>query len=356
MLTLPLLLPLLALSAHGFVTPGRSRNCLAIYSEETEYVDQLDGDGSDPDKIIENLDSSDAEKAAVTVEEFPDPVVKMDDRPKSVEDMTIKLLQIGASTGRGEFASQYQKDQASELISALEMKNPTEEPTKSPLIQGRWELLYSCTQLFRNSPFFMAGRAVCSTPDQAKQYDWFCDMHRKALAISTIGQVRQVVSNTRLVSEFEVSAGAVPFLNDFTPFAYSGGLPVTVDGAIVSSADITSTEDGTGWELLMDTVEIKGSNIPGLRQVLDGGLKLESRNLGSFLENTIGSYKNPRPVFQTTYLSENLRISRDQDGKVFVYGKLSDDSEPSDYKNVDADLGVLKLLEGFNDAITKFYL
>jgi len=273
-----------------------------------------------------------------------------------VDELKMTLMQIGASTGRGEFADQSQKDQAADLISALEMQNLVPEPAKSPLMNGRWELLYSSTQLFRSSPFFMAGRAVCSTADQAKQYDWFCDMHRKALAISNIGQVRQVVSSNRLVSEFEVQVGSIPFLNDFTPFSYSGGLPVTISGAIVSSADITPTEDGSGWEIFMDTVEIKGSNIPGLRQILDQGLKLESRQLGGFLENNIESYENPKPVFRTTYLSENLRISRDQDGKAFVYGKLTDGNEPSEYQNVDSDLGVLKLLEGFNDAITKFYL
>jgi hypothetical protein len=90
--------------------------------------------------------------------------------------------------------------------------------------------------------------------------------------------------------------------------------------------------------------------------VLDQGLKLGSRGLGDFLEENVESYDNPRPVFRTTYLRENLRISRDQDGKVFVYGKITDDSEPSDYKNVDSDLGFLKLLGGFNDAVTKFYI
>lgn len=104
------------------------------------------------------------------------------------------------------------------------------------------------------------------------------------------------------------------------------------------------------------SVEIKGSNIPGLRQILDQGLMLGSRQLGDFLEKNVDGYTNPRPVFEITYLSENLRISREQDGKVFVYGKLTDESEPSDYSGVEADLGVLKLLEGFNDAITKFYI
>ena len=103
-------------------------------------------------------------------------------------------------------------------------------------------------------------------------------------------------------------------------------------------------------------VEIKGSNIPVLRQILDQGLKLGSRDLGSFLESNIDTYSNPRPIFETTYLSDTIRISRDQDGKVFVYGKVSGDTEPTDYSSVDSDLGVARLLEGFNDAITKFYL
>lgn len=95
--------------------------------------------------------------------------------------------------------------------------------------------------------------------------------------------------------------------------------------------------------------------MPGLRQLLDGGLKLSSRQLGDFLESNVDSYTNPRPVFTTTYLSESIRISRDQDGKVFVYGKLSDGTEPTDYSKIDADLGILKLLGGFNDSILKFY-
>jgi len=277
----------------------------------------------------------------------------MDD--KSVKDLAA-LLRIAASTGRGEFANNDQKDQAAKLIAELEKNNPTPEPTNSPIINGRWELVYSSSQLFRSSPFFMAGRAVCGTKDQADQYDWFCDMHRQALAISNIGTVRQVISPTLMVSEFEVKVGAIPFLNDFTPFSYGGGLPLTIDGSIISQADITPTEDGKSWELLMDTVQIKGSNIPGLRTILDNGLKLQSRALGSFLENNLDGYSNPRPTFETTYLSDSIRISRDQDGKVFVYAKESDGSEPTDYGKVDADLGVLNLLGGFNDAVTKFYI
>lgn len=316
----------------------------ASTSEKSDYLKDMA-----TDEVVAEDKTDDAD---VTEDEESNDVEVEDNS----EELLASLLRIAASTGRGEFASSGQKDKASELISALEKNNPTPEPAKSPMINGRWELVYSSSQLFRSSPFFMAGRAVCSTQDQADQYDWFCDMHRAALAISNIGTVRQVISDTLMVSEFEVKVGAVPFLNDFTPFSYSGGLPLTIDGSIVSQADITPTEDGTAWELLMDTVQIKGSNIPGLRSILDNGLQLQSRALGSFLENNLDGYSNPRPIFETTYLTDSIRISRDQDGKVFVYAKESEESDPTDYGKVEADLGVLKLLGGFNDAITKFYI
>lgn len=276
------------------------------------------------------------------------------------EEMTENLLflqSLAAITSRGEYATKAQKNAIKTVVDKLEASNPNPEPTiTTDLMEGTWELVLAENgHLFRSSPFFMAGRAVCTTPEQAKQFDWFCSMHRKALAISNIASVRQIISRDRMVSEFEVKAGAVPFLSDFTPFKYSGGLPLTIDGAIVSSAELTAINTTT-WELYMDAVEIKGSNLPGLRQLLDSGLKLQSRQLGDFLLDNVPAYTNPKPLFRTTFLNEQFRISRDQDDNIYVYVKTSDATEPTDYAYVDADLGVARLLEGFNDAVTRFYL
>jgi hypothetical protein len=198
---------------------------------------------------------------------------------------------------------------------------------------------------------------VCTTDADAKQFAWFCDMHRAALAVSQIEAVRQIITaDGRFVSEFEVRAGAVPFLSDLTPFSYSGGVPLTVTGAIVSSADISSTPSGTGWEVSMDTVEIKGSNLPGVRQLLDAGLKIQSRPLADWLEENSVEYTKPEPVLQITYLDDMFRISRDQDGNAYCYVKTSVSTELTDYSRVDPDLGIVKLLSGFNDAVTKFYI
>lgn len=268
--------------------------------------------------------------------------------PVSAEIGPLKqqLLALAAGCNRGEAATTSDLAAARSLVERLEALSPIAEPTLAPEVRGTWDLVFSDTQLFRSSPFFMAGRAVCDEGQQADQYDWFCDMHRAALAVSTIGKVRQVVDGERLVSEFEVQAGAVPFVSDFVPLAYSGGLPLTITGAIVSTASIEANL-GTGYRLLMDTVEIKGSNLPGLRQALDAGLKLQSRQLGSAIESVVPTYANPQPLFRTSYLdAEGLRISRDQDGKVFVYAKVSDSTEPTDYAAVSSDLGVASLLQG----------
>ena len=262
------------------------------------------------------------------------------------ERLKVELLSRAAACARGESATATDLKEARELVAALEMLNPTPEPTLAPECMGTWELVFSDTQLFRSSPFFMAGRAVCADGAEAERYDWFCDMHRAALAISTIGKVRQVYDGARIVSEFEVSAGAVPFLGDVVPFLrYSGGMPLSIRGAIVSTASVEANL-GDAWRLLMDTVEIKGSNLPGLRQALDAGVRLESRSLGAALESVVPTYANPRPLFKTTYLDARLRISRDQDGKLFVYTKLSDATSPTRYDEVPADLGASALLQG----------
>jgi hypothetical protein len=260
--------------------------------------------------------------------------------------LKLDLLRIGAACSRGETATDADLAEARRAISMLEDVNPTLEPALASSCVGTWDLVFADTQLFRSSPFFMAGRAVCADGDEAARYDWFCDMHRAALAISNIGKVRQIVSTDTITSEFEVSVGAVPFLSDALPFLrYSGGLPFEITGAIVSSASI-DTKSGDAWSLLMDTVEIKGSNIPLLRQVLDRGLNLQTRALGGLLEQAVPEYANPTPAFTTTYLDDEVRVSKDQDGKLFVYARVSDSTEPTDYTSRPSDLGLGQLLQG----------
>ena len=107
----------------------------------------------------------------------------------------------------------------------------------------------------------------------------------------------------------------------------------------------------------MDTVEIKGSNVPILRNILDGdNAKLRSRDLSKILEDNVSMYETPRPVLRNTFVDGGMRIVRDEDDNVFLYGRVSDSEDPTNYDEVMADFGVLSLLEGLNDAVTKIYL
>ena len=208
----------------------------AANGSETTSINGANGDASAPSPPSP---SSPAKEATEAIVDMINEVATAPQRTILLND----LLRTASSCGRGEFAIPDDKTRMAGIIAELEELNSTDEPTmstsgsgsdksssSSKTIEGTWELLYSDTQLFRSSPCFMAGRAVCSTPEEAEQFDWFCDMHRAALAISTIGKVRQIISADRMVSEFEVKVGSIPFLNDFTPFAYSGGLPVTIEG------------------------------------------------------------------------------------------------------------------------------
>lgn len=323
----------------------------AVVGDETGVDDTSEpADLSEEDVLdaIVNMSDEDSAGPSDTAEATLPPTSPV--TPNS--DKNVLFLQsLGAITNRGEFATPSQKEAAASVIAALEAQPQPENGGSA--IFGSWELVYTNTQLFRASPFFLAGRATCTTPEQAQQYDWFCQMHRKALAISQVRAVRQIVSSDKLVSEFEVEAGSIPFVS-----SYSGGLPVTITGAIVSSADLTFLDnENRSWELFMDTVEIKGSNLPLLRQLLDSpGAKLPTRSLSNAIQQVFSEYSAPKPNFRTTYCSEQFRISRDQDDNVFVYVKTSESTEPSDYSSVDSDLGLLGLLEGVNDSILKIFI
>ena len=269
----------------------------------------------------------------------------------TTDGLKMALFGLGAATARGEAATADEIDECRNLAAELEALRDDGRGPPTAFAKGTWELCMATTQLFRSSPFFMAGRAVCADGTEAKRYNWFCDQHRAALAISRIERVRQVVSDDRVTSEFEVDVGSVPFLSDYTPFSYSGGLPFTIRGAIVSTADITRTDDDA-HELFMDTVQIKGSNVPLLRNLLDGPVELRSRDLSSTLEGLPIGYAPPKPVFQTTYCDATARVSRDQDDNIFVYRKVSDDTEPRTFEDAPADLNVGALARGLLDVFS----
>ena len=256
-----------------------------------------------------------------------------------VERVKRELLVKCAASARGQARDGGLGDRVEALAASLESARA---PVTLDAVVGRWALAYCSTQLFRSSPFWMAGRATCADGAEARRYDWFCEMHRAATMVSEIGAVRQLVSRDRLVSEFETSVAAFPM-------RVGGSMPLTITGAIVSTADVVRVDAGDGAAtgalalvLEQGDVEIKGSNLPGVRQALDAGLRLDSRAVNDALPNV----PRPQPAFATTFVDGDVRVSRDCDRNLFVYVKESDDPALTSYDDVPADLGIPEVVGG----------
>ena len=226
---------------------------------------------------------------------------------KDVTALKCEILKKAGLCVRGEIATEEEKLSLSEFICELEGSFEQENiPNIPEMSKGTWELVYSSSYLFRSSPFFMSARAVCKDGEEADRFNYFCKLHREALAFTSIGHVRQVVTDETLTSYFESNVAALP------------GLPVNIKGTIVSKADIQSSE-GSSLKLLMNTVTIENSNIPVIKDLLQ---PLDSRALASILESNFPDYSNPIPEFRCYYVDSDMKICRDQDDNIFVYNRL----------------------------------
>ena len=239
---------------------------------------------------------------------------------QAVEDVAAlkrDILLQAAQCSRGEL--EHDKNPIAALVERLEAQ---ESSNKVEDLNGKWNLIYSSTQLFLSSPFFMAARDVCMDGEEVDRFLYFCKLHREALAFTSIGQVSQLISHVgdsdpeeaTLTSEFESNVAVAP------------GLPIIVKGTIESKATITEVS-GCDIKLKMDTVKIKRgtSNIPFANTFLDRFEGLPTRDMSNFLENTIPKsvrdYKAPEPMFRTTYLDSRVRVSRNVDNELFIYAK-----------------------------------
>mmetsp|Transcript_4766 Transcript_4766/g.14142 ORF Transcript_4766/g.14142 Transcript_4766/m.14142 type:complete len:320 (+) Transcript_4766:157-1116(+) len=305
-----LFVAVLAGCAHAFRAPSAKRSPAALRSMDED-------DGSWPS---DSSDESVIDVVGAAVED--------------VDALKRSLLLAVSRTARGQQLDKSLNDDVAAVARSLEGQGGA---PAADALTGRWSLAYCSTYLFRSSPFWMAGRAACEDGQEAKRYDWFCDQHRKATMVSEIGAVRQIISEDRLVSEFETSVAGFPM-------RVGGSMPVNIFGSIVSSADVVSAEAGArglDMTLEMADVEVKGSNIPLLRTALDAGLKLDSRAVNDALP-----IDRPFPVFTTTYCDDEVRVSRDVDDNLYIYTKESDDPTPTSYDDVPADLGIPELLSG----------
>ena len=168
------------------------------------------------------------------------------------EELIKELLLLSSVSDRGEYTSTDERDIIIDLVTQLEALNPTPEPAKNCL--GEWDLALSSTQFFRSSPFFQAIRVAVGDDNKQIAENGF-DLHDRATSASRVGRVRQIVSETELISEVDLEVGMMM------------GLPFKVKGTVVTTASRDSVS-GDKCELRVQTTEVKGSNVPFLDQFL----------------------------------------------------------------------------------------
>ena len=136
------------LSARGLVLLRSSDES----SDEGLGVSNFDGGGVPSDS---STDDAELAAAAAAGETLP-PIAfgPSAPAPEEIPPLKSKLLALAAATARGEAASDSEKDQVRELVGTLESAMDQESAVYDQML-GTWELVFSDTQLFRSSPFFM---------------------------------------------------------------------------------------------------------------------------------------------------------------------------------------------------------
>ena len=99
--------------------------------------------------------SDSAEDAAPDVIDVP----RVEDR----ESLKKELLLAVSRTARGQQLDKRPNEAVNDVARRLEAQGA---PTDAQLLNGRWNLAYCSTYLFRSSPFWMAGRAACQDGEE----------------------------------------------------------------------------------------------------------------------------------------------------------------------------------------------
>ena len=219
-----------------------------------------------------------------------------------------RLVAVAAASGRGLDATPAQKTAATSLIAELVTANPTPEPATSATIDGDWELVYSDTFLFRSSPFFWAlGSMMGDTAD----FFYGAHSHQTGIFGGGVGRVVQSVDTKggRLVSDCVVKASlGVPLLG-FSPIFSGYGSVIT--------AGRCAAKDGTRLAVTAETTTVRQDDANVLPQL--NFLNGTTVPVEDVMKQVGGGEAGPEVYLDTFYLDDEMRISKLEDGSVFVY-------------------------------------
>ncbi|KAG4129258.1 hypothetical protein ERO13_D09G068000v2 [Gossypium hirsutum] len=271
----------------------------SIRSRPGFQIFAADDDEGSPDKEEEVMEDPETESGGVIVAEAEAEEEKPKEEVGEIESLKKALVDSFYGTDRGWKASSETRAEIVELITLLEAKNPTPAPTDSlPLLNGKWILAYtSFTGLF---PLLSRGQLRLVKVEEISQ-----TIDAESLTVQNSVQFSGPLASSSISAsaKFEVRS------------------PRRVQ--IKFQEGIIGTPQLTDSIVLPENVEFMGQNID-LAPIK--GLLNSVQDTASTVAKTISSRpplkfslsnSNSESWLLTTYLDEDLRISRDG-GSVFV--------------------------------------
>ncbi|KAJ7513704.1 hypothetical protein O6H91_23G011400 [Diphasiastrum complanatum] len=252
---------------------------------------------------IESSEEPDFNKgvqSAPGLKEVEGAAVAVAEELSGVADLKKALIDSLYGTERGLRASSETRAEIFELIAQLELKNPTPAPTQAlSLLNGKWILQYtSSLELY---PLLAAGN----------------------LPLVKVGEISQTIDSEALAVQ-----NAVLFIGPLatTSFSTSASFEVLSPKRV----QIKFEEGIVGTPQLTDFIDIP-ENVEVLGQKIDltsvQGLLRPLQDAASSVARTLSGQppfkfpiqaENARSWLLTTYLDEDLRISRGDGGSVFI--------------------------------------
>ncbi|KAL6197682.1 hypothetical protein ACLB2K_033288 [Fragaria x ananassa] len=248
----------------------------------------------DDDSVPENSEeSSDVAAGAVAVTEKPD-------EPEEISKLKKALVDSFYGTDRGLSATSETRAEIVELITQLEAQNPTPAPTEAlPLLNGKWILAYTS----------FAGL--------------FPILSRGTLPLVKVDEISQTIDSENFTVE-----NSVRFSGPLATTSFSTN--ATFDVRSPKRVQLKFEEGVIGTPQLTDSLVIP-EDVEFLGQKIDlapfKGLLTSVQDTASSVAKSISSQppfkfsissSNAESWLLTTYLDQELRISRGDNGSVFV--------------------------------------
>eukprot|EP00250_Pteridium_aquilinum_P005537 c15612_g1_i1 orf=461-1465(-) len=225
---------------------------------------------------------------------------EVEEEGSSVAELKRALVDSLIGTDRGLTASSDVRAEIVELITQLEAKNPTPAPTQAlPLLNGKWILAYtSFSELF---PLLAAG----------------------TLPLVKVGEISQFVDSNALTVENSVTfTGPLATTSFSTSASFEVRSPKRVQ--IKFEEGVIGTPQLTDSIEIPESVQVMGQNVDlkpfqGLLKSLQDAASSVARTISGQppLKFPIRTDK-AQSWLLTTYLDEDLRISRGDGGSIFL--------------------------------------